>query len=689
MEQFPLEKIRNLVLLSHNGAGKTSLSEAILFDCGVTNRLGKVTDGTTVSDYDPIETKHKISINLSVLPCPWKGTKLNIIDTPGYADFVAEVKAGTRVSDAAVITVCAASGVEVGTEQVWGYSEEANLSRLIFVNKMDRENADFYKTVSALQAKFGARCVPLQLPIGAQHEFQGVIDLLTLNAYTGTEAKAGEIPAALQSQVKSFRDKLIEAAAEVDDSLLEKYLGGAELTLEELTRSLRQGVIAGKIVPVLTGSSLKNIGIGFLLDAVNSYLPSPKERPVAILGEGSKTEAVTPSPEGPLAALVFKTTADPYVGKLTYFRVYSGVFSSNSQVWNSTRGEMERIGQLFTVRGKTQEPVSQVGAGDIGGVAKLNTTSTGDTLSKQDKPVKLPPIAFPKPVFSQAVYPKTKTDLDKLGTALTRLTEEEPTLQVRRDRETGETVLSGLGETQLAVAAEKMQQKFGVGVNLETPKVPFRETVTTATKAEYKHKKQSGGHGQYGHVMLEVEPLSRVGKYEFADKVVGGKIPKNYIPAVEKGVHEALQEGVLAGFPVTDVRVSVYDGSFHPVDSSEICFKIAGAGAVKKALSEAQPIILEPIMNITVTVPEDHTGDIIGDLNTKRAQLQGMNPSDGINVIQAQAPLAEIQRYAIDLKSITQGRGSFTTEFSHYQPMPHLNAQKVIAQKEAEKAKAA
>ena len=686
MEQYALENIRNLVLLSHNGAGKTSLSEAALFNSGAITRLGKVADGTTVSDYDQIEVKHKISINLSVLPCEWKKTKLNIIDTPGYSDFVAEAKAGIWVSEGAVITVCAASGVEVGTEQVWAYSEEAKLSRLIFINKMDRENADFYRTVEVLQAKFGSKCVPIQLPIGAQHEFQGVVDLLTLKSYTGTEAKEGEIPSALQSQVKSFREKLVEAAAEVDDSLLEKYLAGTTLTLEELTGSLRKGVVTGKIVPVLVGSALKNIGVGFLLDAINSYLPSPKEREVAVIGSLAKPATIPPSREGPLAALVFKTTADPYVGKLTYFRVYSGVFTSNSQVWNTNRGEMERIGQLFTVRGKTQEPVPQISAGDIGGVAKLSITATGDTLCKQDKPVKLAVIAFPAPVFSEAVYPKTKTDLDKLGTALSRLTEEEPTLQVRRDRETGETVLSGLGETQLSVAAEKMQQKFGVGVNLEIPKVPFRETITTATEAEYKHKKQTGGHGQYGHVMLKVEPMPRGSLCEFVDKVVGGRIPKNFIPAVEKGVNEAVQEGVLARYPVTDIRVSVYDGSFHPVDSSEICFKIAGAGALKKALSEAQPIILEPIMNITVTVPDNYTGDIIGDLNTKRAQLQGMNPGGGVNVIQAQVPLAEIQRYAIDLKSITQGRGSFTTEFSHYQPMPHLNTQKVIAQRQAEKA---
>jgi len=686
MDQYGLDKIRNVVLLSHNGAGKTSLSEAILFKSGVINRLGKADDGNTVSDYDPAEIKHQISINLSVLPCEWQGTKINIIDTPGYSDFIAEVRAGIRVSEGAVISVCAASGVEVGTEQVWVYSEEAGLPRLIFVNKMDRENADFYRTVDELRLKFGSKCVPVQIPIGAQNDFQGLVDLLEMKSYTGTEAKEDEIPSSLQSQAESFREKLIEAAAEVDDNLLEKYLGGEELSQDELISGLRQGVVAGKVVPVLVGSALKNVGVNSLLDAVTGYLPSPKEKKVAILGDSDKAETIEPKPDGSLVALVFKTTADPYVGKLTYFRVYSGVFESNSQVWNSTRGEAERIGQLFLLKGKTQEPVQQISAGDIGGVAKLSITSTGDTLCRQDKPIKIAPITFPKPIFSQAVFPKTKADLDKLSTALTRLAEEEPTLQVKRDNETGETILSGLGETQLGVAAEKMQQKFGVGINLETPKVPFRETVTVSTRAEYKHKKQTGGHGQYGHVLLEVEPLPRGSECEFVDKVVGGRIPKNYIPAVEKGVNEAVQEGVLARYPVTDIKVTVYDGSFHPVDSSEICFKIAGSGALKKGLTDGQPILLEPIMSITVTVPEDYTGDIIGDLNTKRAQVQGMNPGNGVNIIDAQVPLAEIQRYAIDLKSITQGRGSFTTEFSHYQPMPQPSTQKVVAQRQAEKA---
>ena len=685
MNQYGPENIRNIVLLSHNGAGKTSISEAALFDSGAINRLGKVENGTTTSDYDEAEEKHNISINLSVLPCEWTDTKINIIDTPGYSDFIAEVKAGMRVCEGAVIVICAASGIEVGTQQRWDDCEEAGLPRFLFVNKMDRENVDFIRTVTELQEKFGIHCVPIQLPVGSQADFQGVVDLLTLKSYTGTEGKEGEVPAEMQDQVETYREKLIEAAAEFDDTLLEKYLGGEDLSMEELNDGLRQSVAAGKVVPILAGSGTKNLGIRQLLDAVKAYLPSPVESEVATINKSGEQEMVKPGKDSPLAALVFKTTADPYVGKLTYFRVYNGVFKSNSQVYNSNHQESERIGQLFTLRGKTQEPATEIPAGDIGGVAKLSVTSTGDTLCTQEKPVKLAPITFPNPVFSQAVYPKTKADLDKLGPALTRLVEEEPTMHVRRDTETGETILSGMGETQLDVAAEEIQAKFGVNILLETPKVPYRETITSTVQAEYKHKKQTGGHGQYGHVLLRLEPLPAGSGTEFKDEVVGGRIPRNYIPAVEKGINEALNEGVLARYPATDIKIAVYDGSFHPVDSSEICFKIAGSGAFKKGMSDANPILLEPIMNITITVPEDYTGDIIGDLNTKRAQLQGMNPSNGMNVIQAQAPLAEIQRYAIDLKSITQGKGTFTMEFSHYQPVPLTNSQKVVAERQAEK----
>jgi len=685
MAEHGLDNIRNLVLMSHNGAGKTSLAEAMLFNAKVVNRLGKVEDGSSTSDYDPVEQRRNISINLSLLPYEWKNNKINLIDTPGYPDFVGEVRSGIRVSEGAVVVIDASSGIEVGTELVWQYCEEGNLPRLIFVNKMDRENIDFNGIVEELQAKFGRQCTPLQLPIVTNNDFQGVIDLLTMKSYTGSAAKEGEIPESLQGQAESFREKLVEAAAEVDDSLIEKYLGGEELSQEELNSGLRLGVTSGKVIPILVGSATQNTGTNLLMNAISAYLPSPQERAVLTGESADKQESTAPNQEGPLAALVFKTTADPYVGKLTYFRVYNGVIESNSQVWNATQSETERIGQLFLMRGKNQEPVTQIGAGDIGAVAKLNLTATGDTLSSKDKPVKIVPISFPRPIYNAAVSPKTKTDLDKLGPSLNRLVEEDPTLRVHRDTETNETILSGMGDTQVEVATEKMSRKFGVNIELHTPRVPYRETITTSAQAEYKHKKQTGGHGQFGHVLMELEPLPRGSGHEFADKVVGGRIPKNYIPAVEKGVNEAVQEGVLAGYPVDDVKATVYDGSFHPVDSSEICFKIAGAGAYKKGLSEAQPVLLEPMMNIKIRAPEDYTGDIIGDLNTKRAQVQGMIPENGVNVIEAQVPLAEVLRYAIDLKSITQGKGTYTVEFSHYQEAPANVTQKIVAEKKAEK----
>ncbi len=685
MEQYGLEKIRNVVLLSHAGAGKTSTAEAILYTAKAISRFGKVDEGTSTSDYDPDEVKRKISINLTLLPCQWQDTKVNLIDTPGYADFVGEVRAAVRVSEGAIIVVCAASGVEVGSTQAWEYCTEASLPRLIFVNKMDRENADFFQTVADIQSRFGSRCLPVQLPVGAHNDFRGVVDLLTMKSYTGSPPKEEEVPSSLESQVNSFREKLVEAIAETDDRLIEKYLGGEELSLEELRTGLRQGTVSGSIVPILAGSALQNAGINWLPDAVHDYLPSPAEREVAVISDSTEKK-IKPSQDAPLAALVFKTSADPYVGKLTYFRVYNGTIESNSQVWNATRGGAERIGQLFMLRGKNQEPAPQIGAGDIGAVAKLNMTGTGDTLCRQDNPVKIVPILFPEPIFGEAVYPKTKADLDKLGEALTRISEEDPTLRVRREADTGESIIYGIGETQLAVAADKMQRKFGVGVKLEIPRVPYKETITTTAKAEYKHKKQSGGHGQYGHVLLELEPLARGSGNEFGERIVGGSVPKNYIPAVEKGVNEAIQEGVLAHYPVVDVKTTLYDGSYHPVDSSEICFKIAGAQALKKGLSQAQPILLEPIMNIRITVPGDLTGDIIGDLNTKRARVQGMNPEGDINIIEAQVPLAEVQRYAIDLKSMTQGRGSYTLEFSHYEEVPAHITQKIVAESQAEKA---
>ncbi len=687
MAQYGLENIRNLALLAHNGAGKTSLAEAILFNAKIINRLGKVSEGSTTSDYDPAEQKRGMSISLSMLPYIWQGNKINLMDTPGYPDFVGEVKSAIRVSEGAIVVVCAASGVEVGTEQIWTFCDSSNLPRIIYINRMDRENVDFAKVVDQIQSKFGRKCLPIQIPIGAHTSFQGIVDLLKMKSYTGTAAKEGDIPEALKSQAQSLREKLVESIAETEDSLLEKFLGGEELNQEELTKALRNAIVSGKLVPIMAGSGLQNIGVIPLMDAINGYLPAPKEREVLIVGEGNQPAKIAPNPAGTLAALVFKTSADPYVGRLTYFRVYCGAITSNSQVWNVTRGENERIGQLFILRGKNQEPIQEIGAGDIGAVAKLSVTATGDSISAKDKPIKLVPVIFPEPRYSEAVYPKTKLDLDKLGSSLAKIVEEDPTLKMHREPTTSETILSGIGEIQLSVAAEKMSRKFGVNVELQTPKVPYKETITVQCEAEYKHKKQTGGHGQYGHVVLELVPLPRGSGTEFTERIVGGTIPKNFIPAVEKGVHEGVQEGVLGGYPVEDVRITAIDGSFHPVDSSEICFKIAGAGAVKKGLADGKPVILEPIMKLKITAPDSYTGDIISDLNTKRGQVHGMLPEDGMNTIEAIVPLAEVQRYAMNLKSITQGKGTYSMEFSHYQEAPPMVTQKIIAAKQAEKEK--
>ncbi len=681
MSPYESGKIRNIVFLSHYGAGKTSLVEAMLFASGAIGRLGNVEQGTTASDYDPSEIERKMSINLSLLPLEWEGTKLNIIDTPGYADFASEVKAGLRVSDAAVIVICATSGVEVGTEQMWDYSEQNGLPRLIFVNKMDRENADFFRALNEIQAKLGAKCLPVQLPLGSQENFQGVIDLVSL--------QDNDLPSPLQDQVKSYREKLIEAVVETNDELLTKYLEGEEISKEEMSGAIREATITGKLVPVLIGSALRSLGITPALDAIRDYLPSPEDRGAIMATNPATgaTEELEPSVDSPLSSLVFKTTVDPYVGKLSYFRVYSGLIASNSQVWNATKGGMERIGQLLALRGKNQEPVPQVAAGDIGVVARLNLTTTGDTFCSQEHPVILDGIEFPQANLSMAIEPQSRADLDKMSTVLPRICEEDPSLRVRRDPVTNEVVVSGVGDSHLEIVKERMRRKFGVEVRLAPPKIPYKETIALATKAEYKHKKQTGGHGQYGHVLLELEPLPRGSGFEFAERVVGGRVPKNYIPAVEKGVYEAKEEGLVAGYPLVDVRVTLYDGSSHPVDSSDIAFKIAGAHALRKGLSQGQAILLEPIMSLTITVPDAFTGDVVGDLNTKRGRVVAMFPEDGANVIQGQAPQSEVLRYAIDLRSMTQGRGSFTMEFSHYEEVPSHISQRIVAERKTDKEK--
>jgi len=678
MQDFRTEDIRNVLLLSHTGAGKTSLAEAMLYDAGVTTRLGKVDDGNTVADFEPEEIKRRSSISTSLLPFEWKKVKINVIDTPGYFDFVGEVKSALRVADGAVIVVCAASGVEVGTELVWKYADEIGLPRIIFVNKIDRENADFSRVVEQLEEKFGRRCVPLQLPIGSQDNFQDVFDLIAM------KPSEQAIP---QDRVDAFREKLVEGIAEADDDLATKYLEGEEITEEDIRCALRTGIQESKIAPILVGTALRDKNIPELLDAICNYLPSPKDRGKIAVHHGEAEEMLEPDENAPLSALVFKTSADPYVGKMSYLRVFSGAISSDSSVWNAGQGKAERIGQLYTMRGKTQEPTSRIVAGDIGVIAKLAETGTGATLSLQDHPVSFDPIEFPSPSFSVAVHPKTKADFDKLGMVLSKLNEEDPSLSIRRDADTGEVILSGYGEAQLEVITDKMKRKFSLAADLTIPKIPYKETVTVAVNAEYKHKKQTGGHGQYGHVLIRIEPLPRGTGWEFEEKVVGGAIPKNYIPAVRKGIIEGLQGGVLANCPIVDLKVTLYDGTYHPVDSSEIAFKIAASYALKKGVSQAQPVLLEPIMSVKITVPDTFTGDVMGGLNGKRARIMGMNPQDGINIIEAHAPLAEMLRYSIDLRSMTQGRGSYTMQFSHYEEVPAHQAQKIIAEAAKEKDK--
>ena len=684
MKDYPAEKIRNIALVGHSGSGKTSLAEALLVTAGVTTRLGKVEDGTTVSDWDPDEQRRGFSLNLSILPLEWSGHKVNVLDTPGYMDFMGEVKCGLRAVELVLLTLDAASGVQVGSEFAWRFADELSLPRAIFVNRMDRENADFNAALTQVQGLWGQKCLPLQMPIGSQQNFQGVVDLVTMKAYVGEKSEEKEIPGDLIAAAQAAHERIIEAAAETDDALITKYLEGEELTPEEVARGLRAGIAAGSIVPVLAGSATKLTGVRQLLDLLAAVFPSPADRPLSV--EGKQLAAAS---DQPLVALVFKTAADPYVGRLTYFRVFSGTLKGDSQVWNANKQTMERIGTVYRISGKNQEQVTAVGAGDVGAVAKLAETQTGDTLCSREAPLTLPPISFPEPSFSAAVTPKTKADLDKMGTALARIVEEDPSLRLERNPDTGEMIISGLGDSHVEVAMEKIRRKFGVDLELSMPRVPYRETVRSKAQAEYTHKKQTGGHGQYARVALEVEPLSRGSGFEFVDRIVGGVVPKQFIGSVEKGVVESLPDGVLAHYPLIDLRVTLFDGKDHPVDSSDIAFKIAASMALKKACQDAQPVLLEPIMNMRITVPEANTGDVISDLNGKRARVLGMTPSGTMTTIEAQAPLAEVQRYAADMRSITQGRGFYTMSFSHYEEVPQHLAQKIVdaSQKEREAAR--
>lgn len=666
MKEYPTDRIRNVAVASHQGTGKTSLVEAMLFNSGCITRLGKVEEGNTVCDWDPDEVKHHISINTTLAPVEWKGYKINLIDTPGYADFVGEVREGLRVADAVLFVVSAVDGLQVGTEMTWQYADEWNLAKIVFVNKMERENADFEAVVSQLRERYGPRVVPVEVPIGREHAFEGIVDVMRGKAYSYKGGKGTEIdvPAELQEQVATYRQQLVEAICETDDGLMARYLDEEELSDNDLVQGLHAATARGEVIPVGCGSATTNMGVVQVLDALVEYVPSPDE--------------TTESLNGQFAALVFKTIADPYVGKLNFFRVYGGTVRNDSHVYNATRSHDEHIGPVLVLRGKQQENIALLHSGDIGAVAKLHDTHTGDTLCMREKPVTLDGIVFPAPAFSASVVAKTKADLDKLGQALHRITEEDPTLHVQRDPETAETILSGVGESHLQIAVERLKRKYSVDIELGDPTVPYRETITSSAKAEGRHKKQTGGRGQFGDVWVQFDP-NPDGDYEFVNKVVGGSVPKQYIPAVDKGVQDAMIKGPLAGYPVINIRATLYDGKYHDVDSSEMAFKLAGSLALREGIMKANPVLLEPIMNVEVIVPENYMGDVIGDLNSRRARVLGMEPvGDGRQRVMAHAPMAEMLHYATVLRSITQGRAVFTMTLLNYEQLPPYEAQKII-----------
>ena len=655
--------IRNVALLSHSGAGKTSLTEAALFITKAVTRQGRVEDGNTVSDYEPEEVKRSGSIQTTLIAINDGDCKLNFLDTPGYDDFRGEVVSALRVVEAAAILVDATSGVDVGTERGWGMCEASGLSRLIVINKMDRENADFDRNVADIQATFGRQCVPFQIPIGQADGFEGVVSVVDPNA---------DVPSELADQVEAARERLIEAAAESDDELADRYLSGEELTAEEIETALRGAVLRGELVPILATSATENVGVSEFLSMTRSYMPSPVDGAKAKLTKSGSDDEVSYEADtsAPLAALVFKTTADPFVGKLSLFRVFQGTIRSNSEVWDANQGQSERVGQLYLPKGKSQENLTEVTAGDIGAVGKLSSTVTGDTLCVRDNQVTFEPIDTPVGYYRVAVSPASKADLDKMSLALSRIVEEDPSLHMSRNASTSETLITGLGEAQIDVAIDKIKRKFGADLKVKLPRVPYRETITRTTQSEYRHKKQSGGHGQFGHVLLRLEPMDRDQGFEFGNEVVGGRVPREYIPSVEKGVVKAMDEGALAGYPIVDLKAVLYDGSFHSVDSSGMSFEIASIQALKKGVSEASPILLEPVMRLTVTVPDAYTGDVMSDLNGKRGKILGMNPQDRVTVIDAEAPQSELLRYAQDLRSLTQGRGFYSMEYDHYEPVP-------------------
>jgi elongation factor G len=687
-------RIRNVGLAGHGGGGKTSLAEALLFNAGATTRLGRVEDGTTVLDYDEDEIKRKITISSALAFLEWRGHKVNLLDTPGFGNFLADTKTCLRVVETTVIVIPAPSGIQVQTDKVWSYATEYGHARVIYLSKMDRERADFARALEDVRKNLSPKAVPVQIPLGREAVFSGVVDLLHLRAlrFPGDGSGTGreeEVPGDVKAEAEKARAALFEAIAEADDQLLEKYLESGELSEAEARAGLRKGVVSGALVPVLCGAPGRNIAVQPLLDFLVEACPSPADMPPPQATD-AKGQAMPclPREEAPLVAQVYKTVADPFAGKVTMFRVYSGTFRSDATVLNSTKGAKERIGPVVLLRGKQQTPVEAVGAGDLGAVVKLKETSTGDTLTEEKAGFKLPPLAFPHPVITFAVEPKARGDEEKMSAGLNRLREEDPTLQIRYDPQTRETVVSGMGKAHLEVIVERLRRKFGVDVTLKTPRVPYKETIKARVReVQGRHKKQTGGRGQFGDCWIHLEPLSRGGGFEFVNEVVGGAIPRNFIPAVEKGVVETMERGVLAGYPVVDVRVTLYDGSTHPVDSSELAFKLAGRLAFRKAVQSARPTILEPIMNVEVIAPDDCMGAINGDLNGRRGRVLGMEGRGRNQAVKAQVPLAEMLDYDSKLRSLTGDRGDYTMDFSHYDEVPAHLQEKIIA--EAKKGRAA
>lgn len=684
MKQYTADKIRNVAIVGHGGSGKTMLVEHLLYTAGATDRLGTVDGGNSQSDYDPLEIRRKISVSATVLPIEWHDHKINLIDVPGYPDFIGDLHAIARVVESMIIVCEAKSDLDVGFELAWEVAEEHNLAKCIFVNKLERDNADFEGLMNTLHQRYGRKIVGVQIPIGHQAAFSGVLDLLNMKVYKGKDrgTEIDEVPSGYAEEAAERRDKMMDAAAEGDDELAMKYLEGQTLHPLEIEHGLLVGTETGRVVPVLLGSALSGIGVATLLDRMIGELPSPKDTPKSFNGKEMRPEA-----DGPLAAFCFKSTADPYVGKINYFRVFSGTLKMDQGVWNANREREERVHNLYYPHGKGQENASGVVAGDICALAKLQDTHTGDTLTTQKDRVMIPQIMFPEPIYRVAIKPVSKADEDKLGPSLQKLLEEDPTLRYSRQASLHQEIIEGMGDIHLDTAIEKLKTRFGVSVTTTDAKVPYKETIRSNAKAQGRHKRQTGGKGQFGDCWIELQPMPQGGGFVFENKVVGGSIPKNFIPAVEKGIRETMDHGFLAGYPVVDVKATVYDGSYHDVDSSEMAFKIAGSLAFKAAAEKAQPVILEPILDVEVDVPDDTVGDVVGDLNGRRGRLQGMDPiAPGKSRVRAQVPMATMMRYALDLRSITKGRGRFHQAVAHYDDLPTPEQQALIKEHEKDRA---